>query len=78
MDTPGVLAYMNTLDWVNAKEWRDAPKKIWKEYGGKNLGWYKYYRNLIFCVVRNAGHLLPADQPVSAYWMLDKYFTYSW
>ncbi len=28
----------------------------------------------MFTLVRNAGHLLPADQPRSAWMMLNKYF----
>ena len=78
VNTPGVLAVVNSLQWTELPDWQKQEKKIWKEYAGKVLGWYKHHRNLIFCLVRNAGHLLPADQPASAYYMLDKYFTNSW
>lgn len=78
VNTPGVLAYLNTLEWIHAKEWKKSEKRIWSEYGGENLGWHKRYRNLNFVLVRNAGHLLPADQPRSAYFMLSNYFLGVW
>ena len=78
VNTPGLLAMVNSLEWPGLADWQKKEKKIWKEYAGKVLGWYKHHHNFIFCLVRNAGHLLPADQPASAYYMLDKYFSNSW
>jgi carboxypeptidase C (cathepsin A) len=77
VNTPGVLAYLNSLDWQASKQWKARPKTIWED-GSENLGWYKNYRNLAFVLVRNAGHLVPADQPRSAWLMLDKYFLNLW
>ncbi len=78
VNTAGVLSYLNSLEWQYAKEWRERPKKMLSEFGSQNLGWYKQYRNLIFVQLRNAGHLVPADQPRSAWTMLNKYFLNSW
>ncbi len=78
INTPGVLAYLNTLEWSGAKDWKAAPKKIWNEFGTGNLGWNKRFRNLNFVLVRNAGHMVPADQPRSAWAMINKYFLGSW
>ena len=78
INTPGTLAYLNTLEWPNAQRWKSAAKKTWKEYGGKNLGWIKRYGSLTFVVVRNAGHLVPADQPRAAWSMINNYFLNTW
>jgi serine carboxypeptidase-like clade IV len=78
VNTAGVLTYMNTLEWEHMKDWRGREKKIWKDLSGNNLGWYKNYRNLIFVMVRDAGHLLPSDQPRAAWLMLGKYFLNDW
>jgi carboxypeptidase C (cathepsin A) len=78
VNTAGVLTYLNTLEWNYAKQWKDTTKKQWMEYGGENLGWSKTYRNLAFVQVRNAGHLLPSDQPRSAWAMLDNFFLNNW
>ena len=78
VNTPGVLNYLNTLNWEHAKRWKAQTKTIWKEFGNENLGWYKNYRNLIFVLVRDAGHLLPSDQPRTAWLMLNKFFLNNW
>lgn len=78
VNTAGVLTYINTLKWQHIKEWKDSTKKIWKEFGSESIGWYKNYKNLIFVQVKDAGHLLPSDQPRSAWMMLNKYFLNSW
>ena len=78
VNTAGVLSYINTLQWQHIKEWKAKPKKMWKENNSKNLGWYKNYRNLIFLQMKDAGHLLPSDQPRAAWMMLGKYFLNTW
>lgn len=48
---------------------------MWKDYDDiTNLGWTKNHANLYFTLVRNAGHLVPADQPRSSWLMLNNYF----
>jgi carboxypeptidase C (cathepsin A) len=75
VNTAGVLTYMNTLQWKYAKEWRESKKTMWKDFDDvSNLGWTKNYKNLWFTLVRNAGHLVPSDQPRTAWLMLGKYF----
>jgi len=29
VNTPGVLAYLNALEWDGAKQWRSSSKRIW-------------------------------------------------
>lgn len=78
INTPGTLAYLNTLEWTGAKQWKAAAKKIWNDGGKRNYGWNKKYRNLNFVSVRGAGHLAPADAPNAAWYMLNRYFLGTW
>ena len=78
VNTPGVLTYLNSLEWQYLKEWKAKQKRIWREFASTNYGWYKNYRNLIFVFVRNAGHFAPADQPRTLWKMMDKYFLNDW
>lgn len=75
VNTAGVLAYLNTLKWTKAKEWRAAKKTMWKDYDDvTNLGWTKNYGNLYFTLIKDAGHLVPSDQARESWFMLNNYF----
>lgn len=65
VNTAGVLNYLNTLDWHGLRMWSKTPKQQWI-LNGKNVGWHKVFDNLAFVLIRNAGHLVPADQPAIA------------
>jgi carboxypeptidase C (cathepsin A) len=78
VNTAGVLTYLNTLEWPLSKQWRNTKKKNWEEYGEDNLGWFKEYGNLNFVQIRNAGHLVPSDQPRIAWKMAQNYFYKGW
>jgi len=78
VNTPGVLAYLNALEWTGAKQWRSSSKRVWSDFGSLNLGWYKRYNNLNFVMIRNAGHLAPSDQPKAVWAMLNNYFLNYW
>jgi carboxypeptidase C (cathepsin A) len=30
INTPGVLTYLNTLQWKYSKQWKASPKKVWR------------------------------------------------
>lgn len=62
VNTPGVLNYLNDLNWVNIPMWKRTAKQIWTIHGD-NAGWAKCYRNLWFVLVNHAGHMVPTDQP---------------
>lgn len=59
--------YLRNLNWTLVEEYKKAQRKIW--YVGDELaGYSKTVGNLIEVLVRNAGHLVPSDQPK---WALD-------
>jgi len=69
VNTPGVLNYLNSLNWVGTAYWKRAPKQIWTVHG-EVKGWAKVYNNLWFVLVNHAGHMVPTDQPEAAFNML--------
>ena len=69
VNTPGVLNYLNDLNWENTRYWKRAKKEIWTIHG-ENAGWAKIYNNLWFVLVNHAGHMVPSDQPERAFNML--------
>ena len=72
VNTAGVLQYLNSLGWENIASWKRAKKEKWT-IGGETRGWAKTSGNLWFVLVNGAGHLVPADQPESAFNMMGHY-----
>lgn len=59
--------FLKQLKWSGAEEYKTAPRKLWMV--GKELaGYAKTVKNFTELLVRNAGHMVPGDQPL---WGLD-------
>lgn len=69
VNTPGVLQYLNSLNWEGISQWKRTPKEIWT-INGEVRGWAKISGNLWFVLVNGAGHMVPTDQPNSAFNMI--------
>lgn len=54
--------FLNHLNFSSAHEYRIAKRKIWK-VDGEIAGYYKVAGNLTDAMVRDAGHMVPKDQP---------------
>ncbi|XP_032691604.1 venom serine carboxypeptidase [Odontomachus brunneus] len=59
--------YLRNLKWSGSKKYMKVPRKLWM-IGGKLAGYSKSVDNLTEILVRNAGHMVPSDQPK---WALD-------
>ncbi|KAL0119122.1 hypothetical protein PUN28_009606 [Cardiocondyla obscurior] len=59
--------YLKQLKWPGASNYAKASRKIWM-VGDKIAGYAKTVDNLTEVLVRNAGHMVPSDQPK---WALD-------
>ncbi|XP_012229989.1 venom serine carboxypeptidase [Linepithema humile] len=59
--------FLQHLQWSGAKKYARTPRKMWK-VGNEIAGYTKIVDNLIEVLVRNAGHMVPSDQPK---WALD-------
>lgn len=59
--------YLQKLQWSGADKYAKAPRKVWL-VGNELAGYTKTVDNLTEALVRNAGHMVPSDQPK---WALD-------
>jgi len=55
------------LEWSGSEQYRNAERKIWT-VDGTIAGYVKSAGDFSEVLVRNAGHMVPTDQPV---WALD-------
>lgn len=63
------LSIFQKLNWKGAEEYKTAKRDVW--YVEEELaGYAKTVRNFSEILVRNAGHLVPKNQPK---WALDMY-----
>ncbi len=69
VNTPGVLQYLNSLNWEGTLNWKRTRKTIWTIHG-ENAGWVKNSGNLWFALINHAGHMVPSDQPERAFSLL--------
>ncbi|KAG4081130.1 hypothetical protein HA402_005601, partial [Bradysia odoriphaga] len=63
--------YLSYLPYNGASEFSTAKRQFWT-VGNDLAGYYKKGGNLIHITVREAGHMVPVDQPVWAYDMLKR------
>lgn len=66
VNNAGVLQYLNSLNWPGIQAWKRTPKQIWT-INHSVRGWAKVSGNLWFAMVNGAGHMVPTDQPESAF-----------
>ena len=70
---PATEDFVNALQWKHAAEYKIAPRGVWR-FGYDNYrdgvvaGYAREVGNFTQLMVRNAGHILPYDQPE---WALD-------
>lgn len=58
--------YLENLNFSAAEEYKNAERGIW-QVGERVAGYVKTAGNLTEVMVRDAGHMVPADQPVFGY-----------
>lgn len=64
---PLTINFLKTLDWNGKEEYKTAKRSIW--YHENDIaGFVKKVNNIYEVLVRNAGHMVPSDQPE---WALD-------
>lgn len=64
---PLTVNYLKNLQFTGARKYAKAPRCVWK-VGDDLAGYAKVAGNLTEVLVRDAGHMVPADQPK---WALD-------
>lgn len=63
VNTPGVEAYVNMLEWSGLGQWQQTKKSIFTMDQNKVVGNYKHYSNFTFVVLYGSGHYIPHDVP---------------
>jgi vitellogenic carboxypeptidase-like protein len=75
---PLTMAWINELTWLGTDELRAAPRKVWKvaDSDPEVAGYVKTANNNRFflATIRNAGHMVPYDQPRAALDLLERFF----
>lgn len=64
---PLTVNYLRNLNFTGAAEYKTAKRYVWK-VDGEVAGYVKQAGKLVEIMVRNAGHMVPGDQPK---WALD-------
>mmetsp|Transcript_17010 Transcript_17010/g.64855 ORF Transcript_17010/g.64855 Transcript_17010/m.64855 type:complete len:916 (-) Transcript_17010:1037-3784(-) len=63
---------LHNLNWTNLMDWKMANRHVWRSSTGEPFGFAKSYGKLDFLVVRNAGHMVPMDNPKAAHNIIDR------
>jgi vitellogenic carboxypeptidase-like protein len=78
-----IIASSLTMDWVDKMEWqyanelRSAERKIWKvkDDDKEVAGYIKQAHSFYLAWVRNAGHMVPSEQPRAAFDLIDRFIS---
>lgn len=72
------MNWVGQLNWIGADELRSAPRKVWKvaETDPEVAGYVKTanQNRFFLATIRNAGHMVPYDQPRAALDLLERFF----
>lgn len=69
---PLTLEFLKQLKWSGAEEYKTAKRDIWK-IKDQVAGYSKKVRNLNEVLVRNSGHMVPSDQPLFAFDLINRF-----
>ncbi|XP_063231638.1 venom serine carboxypeptidase-like [Bacillus rossius redtenbacheri] len=69
---PTTVAFLRAMEWGGAAEYLAAPRRQW-HVGSELAGYVKTAGNLTELLVRNSGHMVPADQPKWAFDLISKF-----
>jgi len=78
VNTPGVEKYITNLKWAELPQFLAASKRRWKDPHGYVIGNYKKHGRLNYVNVNKAGHMVPGDQPWSAFDMVKRFIKNDW
>ena len=71
------MNWIDKLEWKYANQFRSAERKIWKvnDNDTEVAGYIKHLQSFHVAWVRNAGHMVPADQPRAAFDLIDRFIS---
>ncbi|CAB4061684.1 CPVL [Lepeophtheirus salmonis] len=69
---PLTESFITSMKWSGADEYITTKRKIWR-FGNDVAGYAKEVGNLTQVLVRNAGHMIPYDQPKWAFDLIHRF-----
>lgn len=69
---PLTESFVTSMKWKGAKEYLEARRTQW-HVAGELAGYAKQVGNLTVALVRNAGHMVPHDQPLWAFDLINRF-----
>ena len=69
----GNRQWVDALEWKGSKEWQSAENVTWVLESGEEAGIVTQVGPLSFVSVKDAGHMVPMDQPKAALEMITKF-----
>lgn len=66
------VSMLSNLSWSGSKQFANAQRHIW-HVGGDIAGYAKTTKGLTYVLIRNAGHMSPADQPKWTFDMINRF-----
>lgn len=70
----GNNAWTLDMDWEGKDAFNNAANQTWtNEKSGEEAGSYRNHENFTFLKVKNAGHMVPRDQPANSMDMIRKH-----
>nr|XP_003935214.2 probable serine carboxypeptidase CPVL [Saimiri boliviensis boliviensis] len=63
------------MDWKGSQEYKEAERKVWKIFKSDNevAGYIRQVGDFHQVIVRGGGHILPYDQPLRAFDMINRF-----
>lgn len=73
--TPLTENFLKNLHWKGSTKYDSAPRKIYRltPKASNVAGYVRQVDNLYFAVIRNAGHMVPTDQPQIAFDLITRF-----
>ena len=76
---PLTMEWVNQLNWIGTEELRRAPRTVWKvAKDDREVAGYIKTANanrFVLATIRNAGHMVPYDQPRAMLDLLEKFLS---
>ncbi|KAK7080869.1 hypothetical protein SK128_028084 [Halocaridina rubra] len=64
--------FLNSLNWSQAQKYKESPRHIWK-VDNEVAGYVREVPGFVQVMIRNAGHMVPHDQPKWAFDMISRF-----
>jgi len=69
------LNWISNLQWSHSNQYKNATRQIWKvdSTDDQIAGYIKIVNRFMLASIRNAGHMVPADQPRAMFDLLKRF-----